>query len=262
MAKDFFWYELLTSDRPAAERFYSAVVGWTLQPFGSADDPYTIVEAGKRGVGGLMTIPPEAREHGLKPCWVGYIHVDDIDAAVDGVRAAGGAVHREPQMIPTVGRFAVAADPQGTMFNMLQPEGMDMPPVPMGTIGGIDWHELHSSDWEQGFDFYASQFGWSKTDALDMGAMGSYQMFAMEPAPEGATCGVTRGGMMNDAQAPQPYWLFYFHVDDIDAAIARVKDNGGTVLFGPQEVPGGVWIINALDPQGALFALAGSREGQ
>ena len=257
MANEFFWYELMTSDRAAAESFYPKVVGWTLQPFGPADDPYMIIKANGRGVGGLMTIPAEAREHGLKPCWVGYVHVTDIDAAVQGIRTAGGQVHREPEMIAEVGRFAVVADPQGAMFNLLQPEGSGMPELPMGTIGGTDWHELHSSDWEKGFDFYASQFGWSKTEAMDMGAMGTYQMFAMKPAPEGAASGVTRGAMMNDPQAAKPYWLFYFHVDDIDAALARVTDNGGTALFGPQEVPGGMWILNAADPQGALFALVG-----
>lgn len=259
MANNFFWYELMTSDRAAAETFYSKVVGWTLQPFGSAEDPYTIIEANGRGIGGLMTIPKEARAHGLTPCWVGYVHVTDIDSAVEGIRAAGGQVHREPELIPSVGRFAVMADPQGAMFNLLQPQGSDMPLLPMGTVGGIDWHELHSSDWEKGFEFYASQFGWSKTEAMDMGAMGTYQMFAMEPAPEGAAGGGTCGAMMNDPQAARPYWLFYFHVDDIDAALARVQGSGGTVLFGPQEVPGGMWIINAADPQGALFALVGPK---
>jgi len=255
MSNRFFWYELMTSDRPAAEAFYSEVVGWTLQPFGDPTDPYTIVEAGGRGVGGLMTIPAEAAAHGLQPCWVGYIHVTDIDAALPRVRAAGGSVHREPEMIPNVGRFAIVADPQGAIFNFLQPDGPGMPPVPMGTVGGVDWHELHSSDWAAGFAFYASLFGWSKTDAMEMGAMGTYQMIAQEPAPEGAASGVTSGAMFNDPGAARPYWLFYFHVDAIDAAGARITENGGKILHGPQEVPGGMWIVNAQDPQGAQFAL-------
>jgi len=261
MSSKFFWYELMTSDRAAAEAFYAKVVGWTLSPFGPPDDPYMIVEAGGRGVGGIMTIPPEAAAQGLKPGWVGYIHAADIDAAVEKVRAGGGKVHREPTPIPTVGRFAVCADPQGTMFNLLQPESSEeVPPVPMGTIGGVDWHELHSSDWKGGLDFYAAQFGWSATDAMDMGPMGTYQMFAMEPVSGPTECGVTVGGMMNDPQAPHPYWAFYFHVDDIDDAQARLTANGGSVLFGPQEVPGGAWIINALDPQGAMFSIAGPRK--
>ncbi|QTH23595.1 VOC family protein [Rhizorhabdus wittichii] len=261
MASKFFWYELMTDDRAAAEAFYKEVIGWTLSPYGPAEDPYVIVEAGGRGVGGIMAIPKEACDQGMKPCWAGYVHVGDIDAAVAKVRAGGGKVYREPQMIPNIGRFAVCADPQGAMFNLMQPEGEDMPPVPMGTVGAIDWHELHSSDGKAGFGFYAGQFGWSATDALDMGPMGTYQMFAMEPVSGPTECGVTVGGMMTDAQAPNPYWTFYFHVDDIDAAQGRIAANGGSVLFGPQEVPGGAWIINALDPQGAMFSIAGPKAG-
>jgi predicted enzyme related to lactoylglutathione lyase len=260
MANKFFWYELMTTDHPAAEAFYSKVVGWTFSPFPTDGHPYTVVEAGGRGVGGLMPIPPEAAANGLKPCWIGYIHVADIDAAAEGVKAHGGSVHHGPDTIPGVGRFAVCGDPQGVMFNMLQPESAgDLPPVAPGTAGGIDWHELHSSDWQAGLAFYKAQFGWSGTGSMDMGPMGTYQFFAMEPAESDAPCGVTAGGMMNDPQAARPYWQFYFHVDDIDAAVARVKAQGGAVLFGPQEVPGGSWIITGQDPQGAMFALSGPR---
>jgi uncharacterized protein len=38
----------------------------------------------------------------------------------------------------------------------------------------------------------------------------------------------------------------------------RVKDKGGKVLNGPHQVPGGSWIVQCLDPQGAMFALVGS----
>ena len=66
------------------------------------------------------------------------------------------------------------------------------------------------------------------------------------------------GGMMNKppdmAQIP-PNWAIYFRVPDINAAAARVSANGGTVINGPMEVPGGDWVLNALDPQGASFSL-------
>jgi predicted enzyme related to lactoylglutathione lyase len=261
MTNRFFWYELMTSDHAAAERFYAKVVGWKLAPFPASGQPYTVLEIeGGRGIGGLMPIPQEAAAHGLKPCWVGYIHVVDIDAAVGGVKANGGGVHRGPDPIPGVGRFAVCSDPQGAMFNMLQPETQgDLPDLPMGTMGGVDWHELHSSDGEAGLAFYKAQFGWSGTGAMDMGPLGTYQFFAMEPVVGDGPCEATAGGMMNDPQAPSPYWTFYVHVGDIDAAIARVTDNGGTIIMGPEQVPGGVWVVNATDPQGALFSLVGTR---
>jgi predicted enzyme related to lactoylglutathione lyase len=54
-------------------------------------------------------------------------------------------------------------------------------------------------------------------------------------------------------------WLYYINVEAIDAAVERVKAGGGQVINGPMEVPGGSWIINALDPQGAMFALLAPR---
>ena len=53
----------------------------------------------------------------------------------------------------------------------------------------------------------------------------------------------------------KPAWLFYFTVDDIQAAKQRVIDNGGTVTHGPAPVPGGAWILQATDPQGGGFAV-------
>jgi len=57
------------------------------------------------------------------------------------------------------------------------------------------------------------------------------------------------------AAEPAPYWLYYFNVAEIEAAAARVKDKGGQVVNGPHQVPGGSWIIQCIDPQGAMFAL-------
>lgn len=255
----FFWYELMTSDHAAAEAFYAKVVGWQPKPFPADGQPYTVLESGGRGIGGIMPIPADAAAQGMQPCWIGYVHVADLDDAVARLKAAGGVVHRILDPIPQVGRIAVVADPGGAMFHLLQPDGPDMPPLPIGTVGAIAWHELHGSDWESAFAFYGGLFGWAKSGAMDMGPMGTYQFFAMEPAPDGAECGTTVGAMFNDPQAPHPYWLFYVQVDAIDAAIGRITDNGGAVLFGPQEVPGGMWIVNARDPQGALFALVAAQ---
>ena len=49
--------------------------------------------------------------------------------------------------------------------------------------------------------------------------------------------------------------MIYFRVPDINAAVERIKANGGKILNGPMEVPGGDWIVNAMDPQGAAFSL-------
>jgi uncharacterized protein len=211
------------------------------------------MKPGARGVAGIMAIPDEAKADGAPPMWLGYIFAPDVDAAAEAIRAAGGAVHRPPSEIADVGRFAVVADPQGATFMLLAPQGEDdgTPPAP-GTPGHVGWNELYTSDWPSAFDFYAGQFGWTRDQAMDMGEMGTYQLFAAG--------GEAIGGMMNKPpQIPVPSWMFYFNVDDIDAAAARVTDNGGKVLFGPMEVPGGSWIVQAMDPQGAVFALAAVR---
>ncbi|RWL04793.1 MAG: VOC family protein [Mesorhizobium sp.] len=246
----FFWYELMTTDLDAAEAFYTDVVGWKAQPFDGAPGMprYIVMNVGERGVAGLMTQPDEVRQTGMPPAWVGYIHTSDVDASTKSLKQAGGTVHREPDDIPGVGRFAVVADPQGAVFNFLQPDGPDQPAVPATTPGHIGWHELYTTDWRAAFDFYAGQFGWTKGDAMDMGSMGTYQLFAAGGEPI--------GGMMNKPeQIPVPVWQFYFNVPAIDAAAKRVTDNGGTILMGPMEVPGGGWIVMCTDPQGAHFAL-------
>jgi len=246
--KSFFWYELMTSDMKAAETFYTKVVGWRAETW-PGPMPYTILNADDKGVGGIMALPDEARQMGVPPCWVGYIYADNVEAATMSIEAAGGSIKRPPTDIPEVGRFSVVADPQGAMFMLLQPSGPDQPPAAEGTPGHVGWRELFAADWKAAFEFYSSQFGWTKADAFDMGAMGTYQLFAAGDK--------TVGGMMDKpaALAAPPFWLFYFNVPTIDAAAERVTQGGGTIAMGPHQVPTGQWILQCKDPQGAMFAL-------
>lgn len=249
----FVWYELMTTDTAAATAFYRSVVGWGATEAPMPDMIYTLLTAGEAQIGGLMPIPKAAADMGARPGWIGYVAVGDVDVATGQVKQDGGAVYRAPDNIPGVGRFAIVADPQGAAFALFKGAGEpDAPPPAPDTPGHIGWHELHTSDREAAVAFYAKQFGWTKSDALDMGPMGVYQLFAWN--------GETIGGMMTKMEASMPsFWLYYFNVDDIDAAEARVKAAGGQVANGPQQVPGGSWILQAFDPQGAMFALVGPR---
>ena len=131
---------------------------------------------------------------------------------------------------------------------LFKPLGSDCSPAPTGTPGHVGWHELYAADWSSGFDFYARQFGWTQADAIDMGPLGTYQLFATGGAP--------MGGMMNKPDSiPSPAWVYHFNVAEANAAAARVTEHGGRILNGPHQVPGGSWILHCLDPQGALFAL-------
>lgn len=248
---NFVWYQLMTTDTKAAETFYRGVVGWRAQDSGMADRSYTILSAAEAPTGGLMALPQDARKAGARPGWIGYVAVADVDAFAARVTQAGGAVHHTPDDIPGVGRFAVVADPQGARLVLFKgATGEQGPQAAPGTPGHTGWHELHVGDRESAFAFYSGLFGWTKAEAVDMGPMGIYQTFA--------TGGVPVGGMMTRTEAAQaPFWLYYFNVEAIEAAVARVKDEGGQVVHGPHQVPGGSWIVQCLDPQGAMFALVG-----
>ena len=247
----FIWYELMTSDQKAAEAFYHAVVGWEMADAGQPDMRYTVASSGARGVGGVMTLPAEACEAGAKPGWIGYIGVADADAAAKRIAESGGSIQRPPADIPNVGRFAVVADPGGAAFMLLTPLPREQEPplVEPATPGHVGWHELYAGNGQEAaFAFYSGHFGWTTIEMLDMGPMGKYRIFGAGGAPI--------GGMMDKpADAPLPAWTFYFNVDGIDAAMERIQTHGGRVLMGPQQVPGGSWIVQALDPQGASFAL-------
>ena len=97
--------------------------------------------------------------------------------------------------------------------------------------------------------FYEALFGWNKTEAMDMGERGIYQMYGKGEK--------TFGGMMTKpAEMPgPPAWLYYVTVADLDATVDQVKARGGQLLMGPMDVPGGDRIAQCMDPQGAAFAL-------
>jgi predicted enzyme related to lactoylglutathione lyase len=247
----FVWYELMTNDVAAAKSFYSKVIGWSTQDVPISDMTYTLVSIGDRQIGGMMTMPKDVAA-GMKPAWMAHVGVDNVDTAVAKLQQLEGKVHRPPTDIPNVGRFAVVADRQGAGFLMFKPAQADTRTASMAP-GNIGWHELHTNNWPNAFEFYSAMFGWTKGDAVDMGPMGTYQLFMIGGSPA--------GGMFNSPAAKSScFWLYYFIVDDIDAADKRVSENGGKITQVPQQVPGGGWILQAVDPQGAAFALTGPRK--
>jgi uncharacterized protein len=249
----FVWYELMTSDPKAAAAFYAKVVGWTSRDAGMPE-PYTLMLVGDAQVAGMMALPAEQAATGRKPAWSGYVAVDDVDAMAARIVAADGKLLHPPEDIPGIGRFAVCADPQGATFMLFKPARNDPPPMPpSGAPGTTGWHELYATDWQAAFAFYSSLFGWTKGDAMDMGPGGVYQIFQID--------GVPSGGMMTaPPESPNAGWGYYFNIDGIDAAIARITQAGGRVVNGPMEVPGPMWIVQGADPQGAGFALVSGKK--
>jgi len=247
----FIWCELMTPDTSAAAKFYSSVVGWTTSEMTVEGMPtYTIFEANGIGVAGLMEFPAELEGKGIPPNWTGYVAVDNVDQSARDFATNGGSVRRPPADIPSVGRFAVVADPHGAVLCIMTPAPMDKtrPELAADAPGNIGWHELYAGNGEEALAFYSKLFGWKRDSDFDMGAMGVYYLFSHN--------GKQIGGMMTKPEnIPMAFWSYYFIVPAIDAAIDRVTSGGGKVVHGPMEVPGGSWIIQAMDPQGAFFCL-------
>jgi predicted enzyme related to lactoylglutathione lyase len=238
------WYDLMTTDTAAAARFYGDVVGWTTSRI-DAPGEYTLWHADDgAGVAGMMTLPGD-RPDGLG--WSVYFHVADVDAAIAEAEAAGGTVVIPPQDVPGAGRFARVADPQGVPFYVMTPK----PAEPGETVSfsptlpqRCAWNELVTTDQEAALGFYARLLGWTSTSSMSMGEMGEYSF---------VDCGdVQIGAMMNRMSPDQPArWGFYFHIPDVDAAVATITAGGGQIIMGPMDVPGGQRALFAVDPQGA-----------
>jgi uncharacterized protein len=242
------WYELMTTDKAAAETFYQNVVGWTATPFTGASQPYsTFNRTAEAPVAGVMKTPDGMN---IPPFWAMYIGVPKLEDAMAHAERLGGSALSQVIEIPTVGRMRMMRDPQGAAFYLYEPASAPRTEEAAPEVGEASWHELMTTDAPAAMTFYSELFGWKESQAMDMGPMGKYHMF---DRPHGMI-----GGMMNKgpemAEVP-PNWQIYFRVPDINAAVERIKQNGGQVINGPMEVPGGDWIVNGIDPQGAVFAL-------
>ena len=112
------WNELITSD-PSAAAFYGKVAGMTTttEAVGETGSEYTLFHAGGQMVGG--TTPPQMP--GIPNHWHVYFAVDDADAAAAKITELGGTILAPPFDVPTVGRIAVAMDPQGGAFSIIKP---------------------------------------------------------------------------------------------------------------------------------------------
>ena len=248
----FVWYELTTTDMAAARAFYASVVGWEMRDASMPGMAYTLCSTARRSVCGLVNVAAEAGPAGEKPCWIGYVGVDDVEAAATRAIALGGVVEVVPQTVPGVSRFAIITDPQFVplgVIKWLMPR--PQPPAP-DTPGEIGWHELLAGDEAGAVAFYHALFGWQNAGS-ESGPAGMYRLFSAG--------GETIGGMMNKPpSAPSPLWLHYFNVGDIDAAVKRATAGGGQLLHGPTVAPGDKWAVQCTDPQGAIFAMMGPRK--
>jgi predicted enzyme related to lactoylglutathione lyase len=244
----FAWYELWTTNAAAAQNFYRSVIGWDTRTSGHSDAAYTMLLAGQVPVAGMATLPAGMIAQGARSSWVGYVSVTDVDASTAEVKALGGAIYRMPADVAGIGRYSLVADPQGAYIVLFKGLTEIAPPViPRSAAGYGGWRELSAVDRDGALGFYQKLFGWTKVDTQDLTSAGT-QLFAVA----GTTIGDIR---TKPANVPLTTWTYFFQVERLSAAMSRVQAVGGTIVGMPTQMHDGSWSVQALDPQGATFAL-------
>jgi predicted enzyme related to lactoylglutathione lyase len=241
----FCWTDLTTTDQTAAKAFYGALFGWQAEDMPAGDGVvYSMMRADGKDVAAIAPQPQQQREVGAPPVWNSYVSVEDADAAVARAKELGGSAHAPAFDVLEAGRMAVLQDPQGAFFLAWQPRGQFGAAL-VNAPGAMCWNELATPDLDGAAAFYGGLFGWTVEETPGMESR--YLVIKNR--------GANNGGM-REPQPPDvpPHWLVYFAVADIEQALAKVAQLGGTKLAGPIELPMAK-IGVAQDPQGATFAL-------
>lgn len=258
----FIWYELMTTDATQAGTFYGAVVGWKLSEpdpqSGSNGMSYRMLTRSDGGnAGGVLELDAKMQQQGARPTWLGYLHVKEVDEARQAIESDGGKTLMVKRNLP-VGDIAMLADPMGSPFYVMAPVPPAGEPKTKSDVFDpkaeqrVRWNELNTGDLARAKTFYNKHFGFELNESMPMGPLGDYCFIDH--------AGVRVGGMMQKtADAPIDGWLFYFGVPSVEAAKRAIESNGGQVLHGPSEVPGGDFIVLASDPQGAAFGVVGPK---
>jgi predicted enzyme related to lactoylglutathione lyase len=239
------WYDLITDDADAARRFYGGLFGWTFEERGGpAGNRYLLARLGEVYVGGMVENPDptDGTEYSR---WLPFASVTDVDASVDRASSAGGDVVVAPLDVP-LGRVAAIVDPEGAAIGLARsrigdPDDSTTAPAP----GRVVWSELLADDEASAAAFYGTVIG---LEAVSIDRRGG--MYTMLRAG-----GVDRAGILANPTDWEPQWLTHFGVEDLEAAVARAAELGGTVLLKPSPDVRESTLALVVDPTGAVFAL-------
>lgn len=240
------WVDLATPDIEGAERFYGELFGWEIPelPNSAEMGGYRRAKLGGRDVAGVLPLMQE----GQPSAWNTHISVDDAEAIGRAVQENGGTMIAEPMTVASYGRLALFTDPEGAFFGIWEPADFAGAEL-VNERAALGWNELNTRDPERAKEFYGAVFGW-EADERDMGEMGTYVEWRVEGKRVGGMLDI-RGRVPDEVPA---HWLAYFGSVDTDEAVAKVKEQGGDVIFGPMEIPAGRFAV-VRDPFGAFFAV-------
>lgn len=238
------WVDLMTPDLDGAQKFYGSLFGWTFE-VGPADmGYYTTCRLGGRRAAGIGKRPEDAA---FPSVWSTYFDGGDADKLAASIRENGGNIMMGPMDISEHGRMLVAVDPTGAVFGVWQPKqhtGVEVVDEP----GATAWHEISTRDHKKAAAFYSRVFG---LEAKKLDAPGIDYMTLHKG--EKTVGGVLQMNEQWPASLP-PHWMVYFAIEDVDAALEKVKELGGMMLVPPFDTPYGRQSVVS-DPYGAAFTL-------
>ncbi|KOV63541.1 VOC family protein [Streptomyces sp. MMG1121] len=237
------WIDLGSPDIEGTAAFYGAVFGWRFVSAGPEAGGYGYFQKDGKTVAAAGALT----EQGARPAWMTYFRTVDVHSAVGAVTAAGGALRAEPVNLGEAW-MAQVTDPQGAQFAVAQSgDGIQL----ASRDDTLVWVELHTRDPEAAVAFYRGLFGWRSQEMSAPGMTYRVLSVADGDQQEGSFGGVAplQGGQ------EEARWVPYFAVADTDATVTVARDNDGTVLMPPADVPGVGRIAWLTDPSGAVFAI-------
>ena len=121
-------FEMPFDDRDRMARFYESAFGWQMHKLGPEMGSYVTAATGPTDAGGRPALPGTINGGFFprKADWPAQlpsvvIAVDDMQAAMRQVAAAGGSVLGEPMAIPGIGQYVSFIDTEQNRVSLLQP---------------------------------------------------------------------------------------------------------------------------------------------
>ena len=121
----FHWNELMTQDLAGTKAFYSAVCGWSYEEMEVDGMAYTIIMVDGEPAGGIFEMGDDFEFKEAPVQWVGYVSVEDADAACKAAAANGGVVIKEPFDVTGVGRIGLTLSKEGAFLGVIKPAPME-----------------------------------------------------------------------------------------------------------------------------------------
>ena len=239
------WVDLFSADVDKAKVFYTNIFGWTFEDSGEEFGGYVSFFSDGHAVGGVMQNAPDS---GIPDVWSTYISTEDVNATVTAATEAGAQVIVPAMEVSDLGSMAVLADPAGAAFGLWQP-GAHLGFGKYNEPNSVTWNETHSKDFAASTSFYSTVFGWELEKTSDIDDF-RYYTGQVDGEP---VAGVMDSSAFLPAEVPS-HWAVYFSVADVDAALTKVVELGGSIVRPAEDTPFGR-IADVTDPTGAMFKL-------